>query len=167
MDRNWIWDLSSLPTDLIRRMHVWSDECPWSLAIMPIPTRSLSLREPRKQVSLVPPLPQASQRWELFYVHHLPSRCSLTIENKPTTLGRSASIRTVSTSTKAAAGGTPSNLAASNENVSTRSKSLLPVRDDSRSTMININKPREEFQPPRSSNSECTPHESRNVIRTV
>ncbi|RAQ49598.1 hypothetical protein AFGD_002437 [Aspergillus flavus] len=68
---------------------------------MPIPTRSLSLREPRKQ---------------------------------PTTLGRSASIRTVSTSTKAAAGGTPSNLAASNENVSTRSKSLLPVRDDSRST---------------------------------
>ncbi|KAE8380594.1 hypothetical protein BDV26DRAFT_126881 [Aspergillus bertholletiae] len=67
---------------------------------MPIPTRSLSLREPRKQ---------------------------------PTTLSRSSSIRVVSTNTEAAAGGTPSNPAASNENVSTRSKSLLPVRDDSRS----------------------------------
>ncbi|KAE8324354.1 hypothetical protein BDV39DRAFT_195229 [Aspergillus sergii] len=41
-------------------------------------------------------------------------------------------VKTVSTSTKATAGGTPSNPAASNENASTRSKSLLPPQPDSR-----------------------------------
>ncbi|KAB8233580.1 uncharacterized protein BDW43DRAFT_310938 [Aspergillus alliaceus] len=68
---------------------------------MPIPTRSLSLREPRKQ---------------------------------PGPLGRSTSIRTVSTRTKPTADGIPSNPTTGNENLSTRNKSFLPVRDDSRST---------------------------------
>ncbi|KAE8144236.1 hypothetical protein BDV25DRAFT_167319 [Aspergillus avenaceus] len=69
---------------------------------MPIPTRSLSLREPRKQ---------------------------------PPSLGRSATIRTASTSTttKTASLSTPTNTPTTNENVSLRNKSFLPVRDDSRS----------------------------------
>ncbi|KAE8353045.1 hypothetical protein BDV28DRAFT_134024 [Aspergillus coremiiformis] len=65
---------------------------------MPIPTRSILLREPRKQ---------------------------------PATPGRSTS--TVSTSTKAVADDIPSSPITTNENVPSRNKSLLPVRDDIRS----------------------------------
>ncbi|PYH90090.1 hypothetical protein BO71DRAFT_434203 [Aspergillus ellipticus CBS 707.79] len=70
---------------------------------MPIPTRSLSLREPRKQASTA----------------------------GRTTAGKPAS--TASTASTASSG-TLSSTASGNENLTTRTKSLLPVRDDSRLT---------------------------------
>ncbi|GJP94783.1 calpain cysteine protease family protein [Aspergillus niger] len=75
--------------------------------IMPIPTRSLSLREPRKQNS---------------------TTVRTTTTTTTTTTGKPAS----TTSTSATS--TSSSAATSTENLVTRSKSLLPVRDEGRAT---------------------------------
>ncbi|RAK74806.1 uncharacterized protein BO72DRAFT_498627 [Aspergillus fijiensis CBS 313.89] len=68
---------------------------------MPIPTRSLSLRETRT--------------------------------GKPLTIGRSTTTKANPPTTSTAAGGKSSYHATGNENITTRNKSLLPVRDDARS----------------------------------
>ncbi|GKZ22223.1 hypothetical protein AbraCBS73388_008173 [Aspergillus brasiliensis] len=73
---------------------------------MPIPTRSLSLREPRKQSSTT-------------------ARTTTTT----TTTGKPAS-----TTSNSTANSTSSSAATSNENLVTRSKSLLPIRDEGRAT---------------------------------
>ncbi|PYH76508.1 hypothetical protein BO82DRAFT_369276 [Aspergillus uvarum CBS 121591] len=68
---------------------------------MPIPTRSLSLREPRT--------------------------------SKPLTTGRSTTTKANPPTTSTAVGGKSSYPATGNENITTRNKSLLPIRDDVRS----------------------------------
>ncbi|KAI9039680.1 uncharacterized protein KD926_009150 [Aspergillus affinis] len=82
---------------------------------MPIPTRSLSLRDPRKQ---------------------------------PSTLGRTASTRTASTSISSGPSNPPSSAGSDN---GTKTKSLLPVRDEARSTASpgRIPKPQESRLPER------------------
>ncbi|PYH50006.1 uncharacterized protein BP01DRAFT_378615 [Aspergillus saccharolyticus JOP 1030-1] len=70
---------------------------------MPIPTRSISLREPRT--------------------------------SKPLTTGRSTTTKSIPSTTSTAVSGKSSHPYPGNENVSTRNKSLLPVRDDGRSAL--------------------------------